>query len=370
MDTPSSETETAKAGSNQLVSNRASLLRCLAILRAVLAVLTAAYVVAFFSMLAGLEWVGERFWPFGIFLYAPPQIFLVPLLALTPLCLLLRWRLCLWHLACTAFLFFVYQPYRLGSKPAAVPGEIAAVTFNQGQSNEAQLLDFVAQVKPDLILLQDVQWSVPQCQAKFPGFDVASRGEFMLVSRFPIEQAAFVMEPRDQGRWIAARFEVRVNGQPLAIYSVHLMTPRQQLSRFLGGSVVFRHYVATNRGRTDARDYRTWLRARCEVARQLAGVFAAEKLPYIVGGDFNTPDHGHIYQQFAGMMTDAFAASGRGWGLTFPANARHPIVLFGPWLRLDYFFAGRGWRALECWPESGRKSQHRAVFARLAPVAS
>ena len=39
-------------------------------------------------------------------------------------------------------------------------------------------------------------------------------------------------------------------------------------------------------------------------------------------------------------MTDAFTRAGRGWGLTFPGVTRNPLTVFGPWLRLDYFFVG------------------------------
>jgi endonuclease/exonuclease/phosphatase (EEP) superfamily protein YafD len=114
-------------------------------------------------------------------------------------------------------------------------------------------------------------------------------------------------------------------------------------------------------------NYREWLQERLRLARALAKVLAEEKYPMLVGGDFNTPDHGYIYHLFAGEMADAFTHAGRGWGLTFPGSTHNPISFFGPWLRIDYFFTGRGWRVTECRPEPGGKSQHKAVFARFEP---
>jgi endonuclease/exonuclease/phosphatase (EEP) superfamily protein YafD len=106
------------------------------------------------------------------------------------------------------------------------------------------------------------------------------------------------------------------------------------------------------------------------MARGLAAVFQRERLPYIVAGDFNTPDHGAIYHLFASQMMDAFTAAGRGWGLTFPGETGNRLTLFGPWLRLDFFFVGRGWKPIECRAEREHKSQHRAVLARFEPIAT
>ncbi len=368
MNSVPTEPHSVKADTVIFALTKDNLRRLLAAIRLVLAFLTVTYAGALLLLLAGLEWVGERFWPFGILLYAPPQTLLLPLLLLTPCCLLFHWRLCLWHLACAAFFFFFFMTCRFTSPPGLGAGEITALTFNQGQGSRTQFMSFAAEVQPDLILLQDAQWHVRDFEASFPGSSVSAQGEFILVSKFPIQRAAVLDEPRGDARPVAARFEVLAHGRPLAIYSVHLPTPRQQLSRFLGGRRLLGDLAGYGRHKAVYGDYRGWLQARVETARGLAAVFAAEKLPFIVGGDFNTPDHGYIYHLFAGELTDAFAKAGRGWGLTFPGTTRNPVAFFGPWLRIDYFFAGHGWRPVECRPEDGRKSQHRAVFARFAPA--
>ena len=79
------------------------------------------------------------------------------------------------------------------------------------------------------------------------------------------------------------------------------------------------------------------------------------------------PDHGFIYHQFAGRMTDCFPAAGRGWGMTFPGGVRNPLGYLTPWLRIDFVFAGKGWTPVFCEAEPGRRSQHRAVLAMLTP---
>lgn len=345
-----------------------TLTRVLHFVRRLLGWLTIAYVGAACVAMLALEWWGEHLWVFSLLLFAPPQILLLPLAILTPLCLLFRRRLCLWHLACVVVLAFGYMTFRwAGSSP---PDErmITAITFNAGESNRPQFAAFIEQEKPDFILLQDGGYRAPELARKLPGSFVVALREFVLVSRYPITASELLTEPNWAGYPVAARFEVQMKGQPLVLYSVHLPTPRQELSRFLGGRRILGDLVGKRRREPGFGNYGEWIGKRIELARALAKVFADEKQPFIVGGDFNMPDHGAIYHLFAAEMTDAHTGAGRGWGLTFPGSTRNPLTAFGPWLRLDYFFTGRGWRAVECRPEPGSLSQHKAVFARFAPV--
>ena len=342
-----------------------TLARAVAGIRTALGWLTLGYVGGLISILVALERWGERFWLFGVLLYAPAQILLLPLLVLTPACILFRWRLVLWHLGAGAALAFCYMTFSWSS--VRKPGEatITAVTFNAGESNRPQFLAFLQSEKPDLILLQDARGRSAELAAKIAGMSASEVGQFALVSKFPVQKAAFVADVKWRDQPIAARYEVAIEGRVVAIYSVHLPTPRQELSRFLGGRRLLGDLVGRRHREPGFGNYREWLDERIKLARALAATFASEKLPMIVGGDFNTPDHGYIYHLFASELTDAFDRAGRGWGLTFPGSTRNPISLFGPWLRLDYFFVGRGWRVTECRPEEGRKSQHKAVLARF-----
>jgi endonuclease/exonuclease/phosphatase (EEP) superfamily protein YafD len=328
---------------------------------------TAAYVVSLCLFLLGMEWWGERFWLFSVINYGPIQVCLVPLVFLTPVCLLFRRGLVLWHLLAAFLLIFCYMRFRWSSIPAFRSSEVRAVTFNYGESNRAQFLGFLTAEKPDLLVMQDARGRAADLVKLFPDMYGVDLDQFAFLSKFPIQEAAIVESVKVQGQSVMARYEVMIQGRRVAVYSVHLPTPRQQLARFLGGRRILGDFVGHGYQRALYGNYRDWLRERMQLAHTVARVLADEKLPMIVGGDFNTPDHGYIYHLFAGEMTDAFAHAGRGWGLTFPGSTHNPISFFGPWLRIDYFFAGHGWNVLECRPEPGGKSQHKAVFARFEP---
>jgi vancomycin resistance protein VanJ len=334
--------------------------------RAFLGAVTFTYLFSLVGLLVALEWWGERHWVLSVLLYAPPVLFLAPLAALTPLCLLFRARLVLWHLAAAALVGFGYMTFRWCSQPPPTERSFTAVTFNEGQSDPKQFASFLETEKPDVILLQDsdghrIERATPQWPT------LARCGEFALFSRFPIRKATLLEHPSWAGQPIAARFEIEVRGEVLVLYNVHLPTPRPQLKRFLNRRIGKQLLSKEERGKRFA-DYRQWVNQRLNLARELAKVLAAESQPFIVAGDFNTPDHGCVYHLIAGEATDAFAKSGRGWGLTFPGHTRASADWLAPWLRLDYFFVGHGWRPIECRPERGRESEHRAIFARFEPV--
>lgn len=318
-------------------------------------------------LLAWLEWFGERSWLTGVLLFAPPQVLLLPLLVLSPWCLLFRWRMLGWHLVAVSVLGFGFMDFRWHLPPAPQAGEIKLVTHNIGQGNRQQFLDFLRREGPDVIAMQDARGQGGTFAKLFKDCHVAGVGEFLMVSRAPLVQSEIVPLPGAPTRPVAARFELLWNERTLVVYSVHLPTPRRQLSRFLSGRALVDALDETDGQPRPAQSYGNWTDARIRLAGELADVLSREKRPFLVCGDFNTPDHGVIYRTVARGLADAHREGGRGWGLTFPGSTRNPISLHGPWLRIDYAFAGTGWRPLECRPETGRGSQHCAVMARFAP---
>jgi endonuclease/exonuclease/phosphatase family metal-dependent hydrolase len=332
--------------------------------------LTILYATLLVVLLPTLEWWGERNWLLSLLLYAPPQALLAPLLVLSPYCLIFRARWLMLHLLCVALVCFVFMTHRSTSKPARDSRSLTVITHNVGQGNREQFAAFAIKHSPDLVALQDVRGDgAAQYGRLFPGAQTATRGEFHLISRHRIRSSALVTKPQWRNRSVAARFEVEHGGQVFAFYNVHLPTPRSQFNRFLSKRVV-RDFFGDEDHAGGFASYRAWIDARRTLAEDLAAVFASEKLPYIACGDFNTPDHGFIYHLFTSQMTDAHAKAGHGWGMTFPCDVKTVPASFSPWLRIDYAFAGPGWKPAYCESEHGRRSQHRAVVAQFLSDSS
>ncbi|MBI3874997.1 MAG: endonuclease/exonuclease/phosphatase family protein [Verrucomicrobia bacterium] len=331
-----------------------------------LAVATVAYALGLLALLAAMEWHGERHWLLSFLLFLPAQGWLLPLVALTPLCLLVRPRLVFIHLGCAVFVLWLYMGWRISFQREAKGPTVTLVTNNIGQNNRTSLAPFVAAEQPDIIALQEAAGNVAAWQREYTNRFVAMVDQFTLISRFPIKNSGLAPVRADKDWPVAAWFELDCDGKPLVIYSVHLPTPRNQLENVKGlgflAALVGRDDRYGGKLRGYSRDF--WDR-QVKVAEELAAHFAKEQRPFLIAGDFNVPDHGAIYHTFAARFTDAFAARGRGYGFTFPGYTRNPLTLFGPWLRLDYIWSGESFRPIYCRAEPDRKSQHRAVAARF-----
>jgi vancomycin resistance protein VanJ len=325
-----------------------------------------AWIALLFLLLAALEWGAEAHWTLALLIFAPPWLFLLPSLALGFLCSVSRqWRLVAAHGGCVAAVLIGYIGYEWNPQRDAKAGTLTVITHNIGQGNGQQFARFVAAQNPDVMLLQDARNRRKLFTERHPDAYVEGRGEFLCVSRHLIQQWKVLPQPSWGRRPVMARFEVLFRGQPVAFYNVHLPTPRLQLNRFLGGRVLVEMMDNDDGPSRSLLTYQQWVADQRALSRAVAEVLEREPLPFIVGGDFNTPDHGPAYHRFAGLMTDSHVAAGRGWGFTFPGGAKFPANLFTPWLRIDYLFAGRGWEPVYCAPEPGDLSQHHAVVARF-----
>ena len=321
--------------------------------------------------LIAVQWWAEYFLPLWLLLFVPPSILLLPLIVLAPYAAFRkRWRWVFVFAAFSILVLFVFSRYRFGvAAPSA--GAITVVTHNIGQGNKIAFADNFPGETPDAILLQDVKYGEKEYGIRYPELRLRKIAQFLLLTPHEIIEAAPVNDALWRGAPVAARFVVRANGRDIAFYNVHLPTPRRSLRHAFTPRVALEMLWMSDAPTDDHPSYRSWLQARVTLAEQLAAVFAREGLPFVVAGDFNTSDRGVVYRQFASSLQDSHAAGGKGWGYTFPANARKDGYLariFGPWLRLDYVFAGRGFRAVECRVASDNRSQHRAVLARLAPA--
>ncbi len=332
--------------------------------------LTNCYALGLLLLLMGLEWWAEYWVLLGLLLFAPAALLLAPLVVLLPWALLRRaWISVFVMVICAITVLSVFMGLRV--RGAGKRGGLTVITHNVGQGNRAAFVDSFPGETPDAVLLQDVNYAGKRGQEylrRYPTYHNSGVAQFMLLTPHEIESAEAVVGVEWRKSPVAARFVIRAAGRHIALYSVHLPTPRPALNRALSPRLAL-EIAGLHGAPTDGfESYRAWLDARIELARQLAGVLEKERLPFLVGGDFNTPSHGVIYHAFASRFTDAFPAAGRGWGFTFPGarDGRISTVL-GPWLRLDYWFAGHGWKPVDCKAAAETRSQHRAVLARFDP---
>ena len=325
-----------------------------------------------------LRWIGEANPLTAFLLYLPPSVWYLPGVVLGLPALVLRWRAASLLMA-AGFAIGVGEfglPFRSSPAPIPVhsrrPDHLVVLTNNRGQHAGHSLRPFKNWIEPDVMVFQESS-ARASSYLQDPGYAEMTHGqsvgEFTVLSRYPVAPGELLTLAGEAGGAplpYAARFELDWHGRKVAVYAVHLPSPRGPLLAMRGGAFLYGLPLPWEEWRKRGAAVGAFWRQHLRMAEVLGERLAQEALPCLVVGDFNAPDLGRVHRLLSRRLQDAHEEAGQGTGFTFPGATRNPLSLGGPWLRLDYIFCDRpSWQVEECWTEQDRPSQHRAVAARL-----
>jgi vancomycin resistance protein VanJ len=331
-----------------------------------LTLLSVGYLVFLVCAYGAFKWIGEHNLILSLAVYAPPQLYLLPALALAFLSMCARRRIFWLNLFSVIFVFMTFLKYRSASPEEPKGKVLSLISNNIGGRKTRTVWPFLAEEKPDVIVYQDAWHHGRNLSKENPGRFVASHGQFVIVSKYEIKASGPIRDLTYRHNYVAAWFEIDFHGTPIVIYNIHLPTPRPDLLRLRGRGFLVELAGGQGIYSAEVRDqYRQSLEDRAKLARELLAWLENERRPFILAGDFNAPEVSSTYSSFANKYTDAFVERGEGFGFTFPSITRNPVSLFGPWLRLDYVFADKHWQPIYCRVEPRQPAEHRAVSARF-----
>ncbi len=254
--------------------------------------------------------------------------------------------------------------------------ELRAAFVNWGDHDRAAWEDWVARERPDIVALTDVREmnGIGVGQPSIAGLPFMLRvGEHLLASRYPFAGSQLVRPALPPATGVrlqylpAARFQVEAPGGPVAVYVVHLRSPRDALSKYREGKFWRWTWSGVPPGVHQGNTLDYYWREQHAVLAALLEKMRAETLPTLVLGDWNLPDFGPRYRALTRDFLDAHREAGRGYGHTFPGDVKLAAALGQPWMRIDYALADRRhWRVLDCRvQDQAGDSQHRGIFTRL-----
>src|SRR5262245_49006211 len=233
--------------------------------------ITIAYAIVLLLVAVTLEWGAEWWLPLAILAFAPPPLLLLPLIVLFPLAALKRrWLDVAIHLVCVAAVLFVFMTFRFGSG-ASVNGPVfTVITHNVGQGSRDAFDSFFPGVSPDVILLQDVRGPGSRQRdymTRYPEYRAAPvEPQFVLLTPHTVESSAPVKEALWHGKPVAARYVLNVKGEKIAVYSVHLPTPRRSLAHVFTARTLLEMFWVGKAPTDEFPSYRHWLDARITLA--------------------------------------------------------------------------------------------------------
>ncbi len=283
--------------------------------------------------------IGERSRLSLIALYAPRQ----PLLVVTVLGAVLapltkrrvRTLFVLQVLAVLVVLFPVMGLKLGGSRTSDFPVRLATYNVYFGKLSRPALLEEIAAMPADIILLQATYDSMgDRVKERFPDRFTHREDDFVLITRYKITSVDVPPPLADGALPKFVGYVLETDAGPLRVFNVHPFSPRHAL--------VEDEQTGDN------------IRHREE---QIAAVVAAARRPgppFIIAGDTNLPVLSSMGRRYLGDLHDAFDDVGFGFGYTFPAKR--------PWMRIDRALAADGIRFADVRVGKLGASDHRPVF--------
>ena len=340
------------------------------LIRSGVTIFTVAYLFTVIPLFGLMGLIGERFWAFSLLLYIPTYFFVIPILITFPLSLLARPYISFLQLTFIISFFLFFWEFNGSVKHQEKP-MISIVSNNIARGDAEKLRSFIQIEKPDIVVLQESGRSrlFPMYKNQYPDYNISKVREFVLLSKYPVIQTEPIRLPYGNqiGRPIAAKFTVQFNEAKIAIYNVHLVSPRPEILLI---SEIFNPSNLLSAGFQNLANkllgYQDATRNRIHMTHTFVEILQNEEMPFFAIGDFNISDFGYLYRLLCQPMTDSFRKKGHGLGTTFPGYSNNRLLTyFCPWLRLDYIFCSQHFQPIHFRNERGRNSQHLAIGAKF-----
>lgn len=313
---------------------------------------TAAYA-GLLALIMAANAVGpEQLWPAAANMYLPQLAWLAPGLAIGAAAFVWRRRLVLPAALCCLCVIGPIMGVRW-RRPHSVPGvRVRVMTYNIAEdiANPAALSELTA-ARADIVCLQEVNAPINAGLARRNGWYTAGQTDCNVLSRFPLKSIEIRSMPLEPPWRKYMRCEVEVGDRTVAVYCMHLDSPRESLSALRA------------RGPFALGAFRGAIRERVDRARALAQTIRAEAHgPTIVAGDFNAPEQSLVCRALLDTgLRDAFSQAGVGYGYTYG----HSLILRRSYVRIDHILTDSSWAAVGCRVGGARGSDHRPVIADL-----
>jgi endonuclease/exonuclease/phosphatase family metal-dependent hydrolase len=297
----------------------------------------------------------ERWWLTAFNLYMPQWIWGVPGAFLLLLTLVFAWR---WAFVPLLLVVWVVGPlmgFRWNLPSSAPPGvtRLRVMTYNVkwGWRDGDIVAAEVARYQPDLLLCQDAGGALDGALgAVLKGWNVKQSGQYIVASRLPLSDLesldiSYPADPAHQHHAVRARLSV--DGTPVTICNVHLLSPRYGLISVRGRDI---DGIERN------------CESRLIEARRLAGYLQGERTPQILTGDMNAPQISLVCRGFEALgLRDSFVESGRGYGYTYGAFTK----VHHRYVRIDHIFVSPDFGVARSVAGTDEGSDHCPVIADL-----
>jgi endonuclease/exonuclease/phosphatase family metal-dependent hydrolase len=253
-----------------------------------------------------------------------------------------------------ALMDFRFTGRLFGSNANTTVTPIRFMTYNiAGGKNTDALMKIIINESPSVILFQESSPDfLRDFRDSFPAWNIASSDDLAIASIYEISNFIRADLPKlSNDEWkrpAYVRAVVSSGISRFAVYNTHLSTPREALNAMRHLQSNFHDLINRN------------IRDRENQSKRLATAVSEEKLPFILGGDFNAPEKSIMLSPFTNLgLKNVFSERGLGFGYT----KGHDLQLGFSFIRIDHIFISRDWLPVSSHVGSSLGSDHRPVLA-------
>lgn len=322
----------------------------------------AIYILGIIAALVLMRLGGEQWWLATLLLFSPRWVWLVPLAVVLPMALAFRRRMAAPVLLAGLVVLFAIMGFRVPWRkalPAPATHEtlrLFTCNLHGRQANPLLLEQLESQFEPDIILYQDYTHTREPALARSPGWHGEQFDNLYIASRFPFRKLDDLLPKSDPAAQVYASHGWAVgaavcyaidlpDGHTIHLINVHLASAHAQLEAIRDRDASGPESLQAG---SERRAFESLVVAAA--ARRIGG-------PFIIAGDFNTPDDSPLFGEAWRGLDDAFNTAGFGFGTTY---ANHHT-----WLRIDHVLYDPTWHCAECQVGPPVGSGHRPVMAVL-----
>ncbi|MCL2449137.1 MAG: endonuclease/exonuclease/phosphatase family protein [Polyangiaceae bacterium] len=329
-----------------------------------------AYPAVLLGIYLALRGLGERWWVTGVGLYLPHGVLAIPLPATTAALFAARRGRLVWTQGVAAALLafplmglVVRIPRGLGPDEPHVRVLSYNVESGEGSGGYPAVVAEIDRYAADIVFLvatTPAEALRGAMRARYPS--VASAGQFLVASRFPILESMMAPPIVQGGQSYESRFFRAVLDTPLGhvvAYAVHPISPHEPLTRLRQMGLRGLLFSREARKASIANFYANRTQREAQVAA-FAEAARREHDPVLIAGDTNLPDLSRIRREHLADFTDGFEQAGWGFGYTFPSDHRGPA-----WMRIDRFLSTPSLRFTRVDVGTSRASDHHCIVAEI-----
>ena len=338
----------------------------------VLRALSAANLALVIAFLIVLFVVSERWWLGTVATYSPRALVMIPsLLLILPSVFVDRWAALL-NTVAALLVAIVAMEFNLpvGGKQTAGAGtqpyRVISSNIQRFEPGFEITLDEILSTERDLVVVQEALGpGTAKLTAAFPGWYIVSESEYWVASRYPAKLVG-TCRNKDVERLSAVAVEIDHPDGPLVLINVHPRTARFGMRRLFPDNKLPEDWSAAI---ADFDAYQALRDAEYAGLQKFVDGFGP-RVPLLIAGDFNAPVSSAFFKKFWSAYTDAFAATGWGYGYTAPCDGPGGLPEGMPWVRIDHLLVNDSWAVARTDIGKVNGCDHRTLSATIHRTAT